>query len=401
MAEGRNEGVPVVASLTPWTEDVDSNGFALLGEPTIFDTEGNEILAFQGGGFQNYLQIRNSNTSSPIVLTPVGGELNAGIRLMVKGTEDVLILGTNSRGDLRIGNGTQFSACHLDGISSNTMIAYNVTTQNSGVLASAGYNINTTGDAMPLVRWTNDASSFIAGTDSADAGKYKMGFGTDPANLTHEQIVCHTNGSVDMVGDAIKFVDTGTASVQPTFKVQGSTGMVVQSFDVCPGQHLRVKATSGDPAAEAGIQFMVDSTDEWKVSNLSGDTSLRMGFSNHSSNITPLGVSNFHTWTRGGAGLAAVDNAGVFQTLSDVSSKENIADISYGLDAVMQLQPREYDSISSGKHSLGLVAQEVEDILPELIGGIEDSDTKTMSYSGVIPVLVKAIQELKAQLDAK
>ena len=98
--------------------------------------------------------------------------------------------------------------------------------------------------------------------------------------------------------------------------------------------------------------------------------------------------------------------------VSDKRLKENIVDIDYGLDAVMKIKPRRYDYKVNGKNEIGFVAQELREVIPEAVTGEEiefaENDTQVeraskslgVSKDALIPVLVKAIQELKADLDA-
>ena len=93
---------------------------------------------------------------------------------------------------------------------------------------------------------------------------------------------------------------------------------------------------------------------------------------------------------------------------SDRRIKENIVDIDYGLNAVMQLKPRRYDNTTNEKNEIGFVAQELRDVIPEAVTGEEiefdENDTKMerakkslgVSKDTLIPVLVKAIQEQQA-----
>ena len=93
---------------------------------------------------------------------------------------------------------------------------------------------------------------------------------------------------------------------------------------------------------------------------------------------------------------------------SDRRIKTDIADIEYGLNAVMAMKPRKYKMISSGETNIGFIAQELQAVIPEAVAGEEieylDTDThqekaaKTMGVSKdtLIPVLVKAIQEQQA-----
>ena len=97
---------------------------------------------------------------------------------------------------------------------------------------------------------------------------------------------------------------------------------------------------------------------------------------------------------------------------SDRRIKENIVDIDYGLNTVMQLKPRRYDNTTNEKNEIGFVAQELREVIPEAVTGEEiefDENDTTMerakkslgvSKDTLIPVLVKAIQELKAEVDS-
>jgi hypothetical protein len=89
--------------------------------------------------------------------------------------------------------------------------------------------------------------------------------------------------------------------------------------------------------------------------------------------------------------------------ISDVTLKENIKPLETGLNEVMKLQPRRFDwKNGDGKNIAGFVAQEVEEILPDLVGDYKYNDKETkksLMMGDMIPTLVKAIQELKAEVD--
>jgi hypothetical protein len=85
-------------------------------------------------------------------------------------------------------------------------------------------------------------------------------------------------------------------------------------------------------------------------------------------------------------------------TNSDARLKTNVQNISYGIDAVLALSPKEYEyKIDQGKKCLGFIAQDVVAIIPELVDVPEDSsEMMGIEYQAFIPVLVKAIQEQQA-----
>jgi hypothetical protein len=101
---------------------------------------------------------------------------------------------------------------------------------------------------------------------------------------------------------------------------------------------------------------------------------------------------------------------------SDKNFKKNISDISIGLDLITKLRPVHYrHNIDNNNEPLsnGIIAQEMEEAL--LSCGVEKNsllmlqnkpnEDKSQSeywvdYTKMIPVLIKSIQELKAELDA-
>ncbi len=89
---------------------------------------------------------------------------------------------------------------------------------------------------------------------------------------------------------------------------------------------------------------------------------------------------------------------------SDARLKQNVTNLNYGLDQLMRLRPVSWrwKSEPAGNPQMGLVAQEVEKVLPELVLRDEDA-TKPLglNYMALLPVAVKAIQEQQAQIRAQ
>jgi hypothetical protein len=86
----------------------------------------------------------------------------------------------------------------------------------------------------------------------------------------------------------------------------------------------------------------------------------------------------------------------IFQSLSDKNKKTNINNIENALDIVENINGVTFDWIDSGLPSAGLIAQDVEKYLPELV--TENEGTKSLNYNGVIGVLVEAIKELSEKI---
>jgi hypothetical protein len=95
--------------------------------------------------------------------------------------------------------------------------------------------------------------------------------------------------------------------------------------------------------------------------------------------------------------------------ISDQRLKENVRDLDVGLDAIMALKPRKFDwkegKGQDKKDVRGFIAQEFEQVFPDLIDEWKDPAPEGEEpYKSVrqdlIPVLVKAIQELSAKVAA-
>ena len=90
-------------------------------------------------------------------------------------------------------------------------------------------------------------------------------------------------------------------------------------------------------------------------------------------------------------------------SLSDRRYKENITSIEYGLEEIMKLDPVTYfwknKDVSAGR-KVGLIAQDVHLIIPEVVDtGDHTSDLMSIDYAGIVPVLVRAIQEQQDIID--
>ena len=89
--------------------------------------------------------------------------------------------------------------------------------------------------------------------------------------------------------------------------------------------------------------------------------------------------------------------AGTLTQNSDASLKENVKEIDNALSKVKQLQGVEFNKIGNNKKEIGVIAQDVEKVLPELV--LEEDGVKSVAYGNITAVLIEAIKEQQEQIE--
>ena len=83
---------------------------------------------------------------------------------------------------------------------------------------------------------------------------------------------------------------------------------------------------------------------------------------------------------------------------SDARVKENVETVSNALDKVKAMRGVGYNKIGSEKRSVGVIAQEMLEVLPEVVH--QDSDGMySVAYGNLVGVLIEAMKEQQAQID--
>ena len=92
-------------------------------------------------------------------------------------------------------------------------------------------------------------------------------------------------------------------------------------------------------------------------------------------------------------------NAANFNTTSDATLKTNVETLTGSLDAVKSLRGVSYDWIESGGSEIGVIAQEVEAVLPDVVS-TNDEGIKSVKYGNMVAVLIEAIKEQQLRIEA-
>jgi hypothetical protein len=141
---------------------------------------------------------------------------------------------------------------------------------------------------------------------------------------------------------------------------------------------------NGSGLTGAGSTVFIDTTTNQEFFPLFTSTT--------SGTITASGISTSKlTYNPSTGTVTAVD----FNSTSDINLKENIHTVGNALEITEQLRGVSFDWKETGRSSYGVIAQELEAVLPELV---KQGEVKSVNYNGIIGVLIEAIKELKKEI---
>jgi len=83
---------------------------------------------------------------------------------------------------------------------------------------------------------------------------------------------------------------------------------------------------------------------------------------------------------------------------SDMRLKSNIMTLGATMSKLLQIDGKSYTFKNSGKKSVGVLAQEIQEQFPDLVVERQDG-MLTVNYQGLIPVLINAIKEQNLELE--
>jgi len=85
-----------------------------------------------------------------------------------------------------------------------------------------------------------------------------------------------------------------------------------------------------------------------------------------------------------------------FNSTSDVKLKTNVQTIENPIDKVLQINGVSFNWIADNRPSMGVIADEIEKVLPELVS---DTDPKTVNYNGLIGLLIECIKTQQVEIE--
>jgi len=91
--------------------------------------------------------------------------------------------------------------------------------------------------------------------------------------------------------------------------------------------------------------------------------------------------------------------ASAFWYSSDINLKQNIQNIPNALQKIQQLNGVYFQWKESGKDGVGVIAQDIEKVFPELVATDPNTGLKSVSYGNLVAPLIEAIKEQQKQID--
>jgi hypothetical protein len=211
----------------------------------------------------------------------------------------------------------------------------------------------------------------------------------------------------------------------------------------------RMRITSGGYLWSSNSSYSGSSSNHQFNNNTNGNTTINFyhqgtdpyGLFTYFTGAAPNNTTNYFAYFRDTSGAKCVifSNGNIqnsnnsYGAFSDIKLKENIQDATPKLEDLLKVKIRNYNLIGEETKQIGVIAQELEEVFPGLVDESEDFEevevpqldeegnevlneegevvttkervskgttTKSVKYSVFVPMLIKAIQELKAEIDS-
>ncbi len=341
-------------------------------------------LLFNQAGHNSY--IGNSSTSGFLQLFTNNG--NAIVNMLANGNVGIgttnpvqpFQVRTQSDGNVVFQNSTSVTGgvkinCFNDAANASKPFEIDGSSLQFNIAATEKMRIDSSGNiGIGLTNPSAYGKLAVTGTATqlalnASSGKSRIGFFEAGTGRFYIDTL---NGA-----DGLAFVDADGSTERMRIDSVGRVGIGTSA----PGYFFHLNAASG------GTQFQKQGNGPnlYEAWTNTGGTSY-------------IGVNGTQWEFYVGGTLKFQINSSGGSSVSDEKFKENIEDISYGLDTVKALKPRNFKWKDSQENDIGFIAQEVQPIINEIINeplespeGLENG--MSMNYSALTAVLTKAIQE--------
>ena len=222
-----------------------------------------------------------------------------------------------------------------------------------------------------------------------------FGYSTDEINYTNH-LAINANGNV------------GIGSTNPQAQLNVVAGNTVRTWTPTSGTSAIFESSN---SSRAFVSIVGANQSELLFGDAGSQFSGRVRF-NHSDNKLSLwsGTERMSILNNGYVGIndstpayqldvnGTIRATGNIIAYSDIRVKENVKTIDSALDKVTKLRGVEYNKIGEDSKSIGVIAQEVEKVVPEVVE-TDEKGMKAVAYGNISGLLIEAIKELKLEIE--
>lgn len=355
-------------------------------ETTTTTGTGTVNLAGAETGFESFVAgIGNSNTTYYAIVHQSLDEFEVGLGTITDASPDTLarttvISSSNSDSAVNFSAGTKDVFCTLPA--------------SKAVVEDGSDNI-ALGAAPTVSNASGDLTLDVVGTIILDSSQNVNLY----ANGTHFAYLQNENSDF-RIGPIIQDKD---------FIVRGNDGGTYIDG-------LKIDfSDAGRAIFNGGIDIAAGTDIEGNYGNWTGEKSGKIQF--HANHCYVQTTGNFYHRSNSGANTFVADNGGnviangnitAYGNASDIKLKENVEVIENPVDKIKQLKGVTFNYKKDGSKSTGLIAQDLEKVLPEAvytsetidneINGEESEEFLAIRYGNTVGLLVEAIKELEARI---
>ena len=222
-------------------------------------------------------------------------------------------------------------------------------------------------------------------------------------NASENAVKCIENGAVEVYYDATKKFETKSDGVDITGELQCDTLDVDGAADitglVSVHNSLHLEADDDKLVMGTGDDFEVYHDGSTNIINgRFHPIEIRHAAEVHIKCVDDGTVELYHDNSKKlETTSTGVTVTGDVNSTSDINLKKDIEVVDSSTEMLNQLRGVKFTWKENDEKSVGVIAQEVEAILPELVKG-EEGD-KSVNYSGLVGVLIEAVKELSARVE--
>lgn len=190
---------------------------------------------------------------------------------------------------------------------------------------------------------------------------------------------------------------TTLATVNSNTGSFGSGGAIPTITVNAKGLITGVTTTAVNPANDGTLTLAVSGTGISGSASFTANQSESSTFTVASNATSENTNSTIVARDASGNFTAGTITATDFDSTSDINLKDNIKTLENPIEKIMQLNGVSFDWKETQEPSIGVIAQEVEEVFPELV---KTGENKTVNYNGLIGVLIEVVKEQQKQIDA-